>query len=102
MRAHFLSIFAPEPDGPGNRVRYDGDIRDGSEGNVVFPVAVIAGAGWLFLFIVLLTAPPSPGPREGGGPGGGRGGSPADGPDYGGEPLSPDPGDEPPAVVSLL
>jgi hypothetical protein len=64
----------------------------------VFPVAASAGAGWLLLFIVLLTAPPSPGPREGGGPGGGRG----DGPDYGRRPLSPDPGDEPPAVVSLL
>jgi hypothetical protein len=25
-----------------------------AEGNAVFPVAVIAAAGWLFLFIVLL------------------------------------------------
>jgi hypothetical protein len=45
----------------------------------MFPVAVIAGAGWLFLFVVLLIVPPSPGPHEGGGP-----------------------GDVPPAVVSLL
>ena len=42
----------------------------------MFPVAAIAGAGWLLLFIVLLTAPPSPGPREGGGPGEGDGGAP--------------------------
>jgi hypothetical protein len=54
----------------------------------VVPVTAIASAGWLFLFVVLLIAPPSPGPR--------RGGSPGDGTDRG-----PD-GDEPPAVVSLL
>lgn len=51
-------------------------------------VTAIACAGWLFLFVVLLIAPPSPGPRRGDGPG--------DGTDRG-----PD-GDEPPAVVSLL
>jgi hypothetical protein len=28
----------------------------------MFPVAVMAGAGWLFLFVVLLIVPPSPGP----------------------------------------
>ena len=38
----------------------------------MFPVAAIAGAGWLFLFVVLLIAPPSPGPHEGGGQGEGR------------------------------
>jgi hypothetical protein len=54
----------------------------------VVPVTAIASAGWLFLFVVLLIAPPSPGPRRGGGP--------DDGTDRG-----PD-GDEPPAVVSLL
>ena len=31
----------------------------------MFPVAVMAGAGWLFLFVVLLIVPPSPGPHEG-------------------------------------
>jgi hypothetical protein len=35
----------------------------------MFPVAVMAGAGWLFLFVVLLIVPPSPGPHEGGGQG---------------------------------
>jgi hypothetical protein len=76
----------------------------------VFPVAAVAGAGWLLLFIVLLIAPPSPGPHEGGGPGGGGGDGPGggpgggngpgggDGPGGGGASLSP----EPPAVVSLL
>jgi hypothetical protein len=53
----------------------------------VFPVAAMACAAWLFLFIVLLIVPP-PGPRRGGGPGGGRG-----------QELDRD---EPPAVVSLL
>ncbi len=38
----------------------------------MFPVAAIAGAGWLFLLVVLLIAPPSPGPHEGGGHGEGR------------------------------
>jgi hypothetical protein len=32
----------------------------------------MAGAGWLFLLVVLLIAPPSPGPHEGGGQGEGR------------------------------
>jgi hypothetical protein len=45
----------------------------------MFPVAVMAGAGWLFLFVVLLIVPPR------------RGRTPM-----------PDPGDVPPAVVSLL
>src|SRR5947208_11796029 len=86
MRVHRLSIFAPEPVGVGRRVRYgggtapgwqgDGDrssgVLTGSEGNVMFPVAAIAGAGWLFLLVVLLIAPPSPGPHEGGGQGEGR------------------------------
>jgi len=44
-------------------------VLTGSEGNVVFPVAAIVGAVWLFLFVVLLIAPPSPGPHEGGGRG---------------------------------
>jgi hypothetical protein len=65
-------------------------VLTGSEGNVVFPVAAIAGAGWLFLFVVLLIAPPSPGPHEGGGQGEGR------------TRRTPDAGDVPPAVVSLL
>jgi len=47
-------------------------VLTGSEGNVVFPLAAIVGAGWLFLFVVLLIAPPSPGPHEGGGQGEGR------------------------------
>jgi len=64
-------------------------VLTGSEGNVVFPVAAIAGAGWLFLLVVLLIAPPSPGPHEGGGQGEGRA-------------RMPEPGDVPPAVVSLL
>jgi hypothetical protein len=55
-------------------------------------VTAIACAGWLFLFVVLLIVPPSPGPRRGGGPGDGL----DDGRDRGPE------GDEPPAVVSLL
>jgi len=46
----------------------------------VFPVAVAAAAGWLFLFIVLLAVPPSAAPV----------------------PLPPDSGDEPPAVLSQL
>ena len=56
----------------------------------MFPVAAIAGAGWLFLLVVLLIAPPSPGPPEGGGRGEGRTG------------RMPARGDVPPAVVSLL
>jgi hypothetical protein len=51
-------------------------------------VTAIAVAGWLFLFVVLLIVPPSPGPLRGGGPDDGR-------------ELGPD-GDEPPAVISLL
>jgi len=35
----------------------------------VLPVAVMVGAGWLFLFGVLLIVPPSPRPHEGGGRG---------------------------------
>jgi hypothetical protein len=61
----------------------------------MFPVAVTAGAGWLFLFVVLLIVPPSPGPHEGGGQGEGRTGRR-------GRTRTPDPGDVPPAVVSLL
>src|SRR5258707_13321181 len=71
MRVHRLSIFPPEPVGVGRRVRYGGGNRPGqqgdggrgsrvltgSEGHVVFPVAAIAGAGWLFLLVVLLIAP---------------------------------------------
>src|SRR6185437_10292343 len=64
-------------------------------GNGMFPVAVMAGAGWLFLFVVLLIVPPSPGPREGGGQGEGRTAR-------GGRTRTPEPGDVPPAVVSLL
>jgi hypothetical protein len=45
----------------------------------MFPVAVMAGAGWLFLFAVLLIVP-ARGDRT----------------------RTPDPGDVPPAVVSLL
>jgi hypothetical protein len=41
----------------------------------MFPVAAIAGAGWLFLFVVLLIVPPSPGPHEGGWPGRGQDGA---------------------------
>ena len=55
----------------------------------MLPVAVMAGAGWLFLFGVLLIVPPSPRPHEGGGRGEGRR-------------RPPDAGDVPPAVVSLL
>jgi hypothetical protein len=59
------------------------------------PVAVMAGAGWLFLFVVLLIVPPSPGPHEGGGQGEGRA-------TRRGRTRTPDSGDVPPAVVSLL
>jgi len=74
----------------------------------VFWLAAVAGAGWLVLFVVLLMAPPSSGPREGGGPGEGsarrqRGGMGAWGdPGDGQAPGPPAPGDEPPAVISLL
>src|SRR6185437_4218588 len=61
----------------------------------MFPVAVMAGAGCLFLFVVLLIVPPSPGPHEGGGQGEGRTAR-------GGRARTPEPGDVPPAVVSLL
>ena len=61
----------------------------------MFPVAAIAGAGWLFLLVVLLIVPPSPGPHEGGGQGEGR--TPR-----GRRTRPPEPGDVPPAVVSLL
>jgi hypothetical protein len=70
-------------------------VLTGSEGNVVFPVAAIAGAGWLFLLVVLLIVPPSLGPHEGGGQGEGR--TPREG-----RTRRPEPGDVPPAVVSLL
>jgi hypothetical protein len=52
----------------------------------VFPVAAVAAAGWLLLFIVLLAAPPSPQARRG----------------VPGDDQARYPGDEPPAVVSLL
>jgi hypothetical protein len=45
----------------------------------MFPVAVMAGAGWLFLFVVLLIVPARRGRTR-----------------------TPAPGDAPPAVVSLL
>jgi hypothetical protein len=61
----------------------------------MFPVAAITGAGWLFLFVVLLIAPPSPGPLEGGGQGEGRTAR-------SGRTRMPEPGEVPPAVVSLL
>ena len=61
----------------------------------MFPVAAIAGAGWLFLFAVLLIVPPSPGPPEGGGQGEGRTARK-------GRTRMPHPGEVPPAVVSLL
>jgi hypothetical protein len=61
----------------------------------MFPVAAIAGAGWLLLFVVLLITPPSPGPLEGGGQGEGRTARR-------GRTRMPEPGDVPPAVVSLL
>ena len=61
----------------------------------MFPVAAIAGAGWLFLFAVLLIVPPSPGPHEGGGQGEGRTART-------GRTRGPHPGEVPPAVVSLL
>ncbi len=57
----------------------------------MFPMAAIAGAGWLLLFIVLLTVPRSQGREEGEGPGDGTA-----------HRLSPGSGDEPPGVVSLL
>jgi hypothetical protein len=76
-------------------------VLTGSEGNVVFPVAAIAGAGWLFLLVVLLIAPPSPRPHEGGGQGEGRtpreGTTPREG-----RTRPPEPDEVPPAVVSLL
>jgi hypothetical protein len=56
----------------------------------VFPVAVVAGAGWLFLFVVLLMVPSSPRPHQGGGRGEDRTRRP------------PGADDVPPAVVSLL
>jgi hypothetical protein len=56
----------------------------------VFPVAVMAGAGWLFLFAVLLVVPPSSRPHRGRGQGEGRTRRP------------PGAGGVPPAVVSLL
>src|SRR6185437_960732 len=109
MRVHYLSIFASEPVGGGGRVRYGGGTAPGRQGdsgrdsgvlsgvggNGMFPVAVMAGAGWLFLFVVLLIVPPSPGPHEGGGQGEGRTAR-------GGRARTPEPGDVPPAVVSLL
>jgi hypothetical protein len=61
----------------------------------MFPVAAITGVGWLLLFVVLLIAPPSPGPLEGGGQGEGR-------TTRIGRTRMPEPGEVPPAVVSLL
>jgi len=49
----------------------------------------MAGAGWLFLFGVLLIVPPSPRPHEGGGRGEGRR-------------RPPDAGDVPPPVAHSL
>ena len=83
---------APGQQGDGGR---SSGVLTGLEGNVVFPVAAIAGAGWLFLLVVLLIVPPSPGPHEGGGQGEGR--TPREG-----RTRRPEPGDVPPAVVSLL
>jgi hypothetical protein len=60
-------------------------------------VAVAAAAGWLFLFIVLLAVPPSPARRRVG-----RGAGTGDGTGDGTAPVPPDPGAEPPAVVSQL
>src|SRR5438309_1013901 len=119
MRVHHLSIFAPEPVGGGRRVRYGGGNRSGvagrrrsqlrvltgAEGNGMFPVAAIAGAGWLFLLVVLLIAPPSPGPHEGGGQGEGR--APHEGSSRGRDrtrrpEAGPEAGTVPPAVISLL
>jgi hypothetical protein len=77
-------------------------VLTGSEGNVVFPVAAIAGAGWLFLLVVLLIAPPSPGPHEGGGRDEGRTRHERDGPGKGSTRRLPETDDVPPAVVSLL
>jgi hypothetical protein len=51
----------------------------------VFPVAAVAAVGWLLLFVVLLAVPPPSRPRLDGNP-----------------PEQALPGDEPPAVVSLL
>jgi len=61
----------------------------------MFSVAAIVGAGWLFLFAVLLIVPPSPGPHEGGGQGEGRTART-------GRTRVRHPGEVPPAVVSLL
>jgi hypothetical protein len=69
-----MSIFAAEPDASGGRDR-DGGGRAPEDGD-----------GWLFLFVILLIAPPSAGPHRGGGPADGTGGT-----DRGPE------GDEPPA-----
>ncbi|HET9975537.1 MAG TPA: hypothetical protein VFQ68_45425, partial [Streptosporangiaceae bacterium] len=84
----------------GGRAPEDGDdpipAGAGAGGNAVLAVAAMASAGWLFLLVVLLAAPPSPGPRRGGGPGDGTSDGTA-----GGTVREPD-GDEPPAVVSLL
>jgi hypothetical protein len=65
-------------------------MTNGSEGNVVFPVASVAAAGWLLLFILLLVVPPSSRPRRGAGL------------ERGTAPVPPPGGDEPPAVISLL
>ena len=95
-----MSTCTGEPDAPGGRDRGGGGRAPegrrrpgfrwelGSETNAVLGVAAIACAGWLFLLVVLLVAPPASGPRRGGGPGAGM--------DQGLD------GDEPPAVVSLL
>ena len=66
----------------------------------MFPVAAIAGAGWLFLLVVLLIAPPSPGPHEGGGQGEGR--TPREVARTRQDAALPEADDVPPAVVSLL
>ena len=90
MAAAAVSGTAEEHPGTAGRPRSRPGVTNGSEGNVVFPVAAVAAAGWLLLFIVLLVVPPSSGPRRGGGLDGGT------------APMLPSAGDEPPAVISLL
>lgn len=90
MRVHFLSIFASEPVGGGGRVRYGGGTAPGRQRSRLRGAERVggqwhvscgrhAGAGWLFLFVVLLIVPARRGRTR-----------------------TPAPGDVPPAVVSLL
>jgi hypothetical protein len=90
MAAAAVSGTAEEHPGDGRAIAVTIRGDNWSEGNVVFPVAAIAGAGWLFLFIVLLVVPPSSRPRRRAGLKGGT------------APVPPPGGDEPPAVISLL